>query len=37
VAVDGAIYLAKREKDGSIVSAMSTVLTDGGREGGERQ
>ncbi|AZQ13941.1 MULTISPECIES: NADH-quinone oxidoreductase subunit J [Halorubrum] len=37
VAVDGAVYLAKREKDGSIVSAVSAALTDGGRDGGDRQ
>ncbi|MFC7186223.1 hypothetical protein [Halorubrum yunnanense] len=37
VAVDGAVYLAKREEDGSIISAMGTAFTDGGREGGERR
>ena len=37
VAVDGAVYLAKREEDGSIVAAVGEALTDGGREGGERQ
>jgi len=37
VAVDGAVYLAKREKDGSIVSAVGQALTDGGRDGGERR
>jgi NADH-quinone oxidoreductase subunit J len=37
VAVDGAVYLAKREKDGSIVAAVGEALTDGGREGGERE
>jgi NADH-quinone oxidoreductase subunit J len=37
VAVDGAVYLAKREKDGSIVAAVGEALTDGGRDGGERQ
>ena len=36
VAVDGAVYLAKREQDGSIVAAMGEALTDGGREGGEQ-
>ncbi|WP_049911052.1 hypothetical protein [Halorubrum lipolyticum] len=36
VAVDGAVYLAKREEDGSIVSAVGTAFTDGGRDGGER-
>ncbi len=30
VAVDGAIYLAKREEDGSIVSAVGGAFTDGG-------
>ena len=35
VAVDGAVYLAKREKDGSIVSAVGQALTDGGRDGGD--
>jgi len=37
VAVDGAVYLAKREEDDSIVSALGQAFTDGGREGGERQ
>ncbi|EMA60609.1 hypothetical protein [Halorubrum kocurii] len=37
VAVDGAVYLAKREEDGSIVSAVGTAFTDGGRDGGERR
>ena len=36
VAVDGAIYLAKREEEGSIVSAVGQAFTDGGRDGGER-
>ncbi|WP_418284470.1 hypothetical protein [Halorubrum sp. DTA46] len=36
VAVDGAVYLAKREQDGSIVSAVGRAFTDGGRDGGER-
>ena len=36
VAVDGAVYLAKREEDGSIVSAVGQAFTDGGRDGGER-
>ncbi|GAB7010567.1 hypothetical protein [Halorubrum trueperi] len=36
VAVDGAVYLAKREKDGSIVAAVGEAFTDGGRDGGER-
>ena len=36
VAVDGAIYLAKREEDGSIISAVGGAFTDGGRDGGER-
>ncbi|GAA0553621.1 hypothetical protein ABNG02_10125 [Halorubrum ejinorense] len=35
VAVDGAVYLAKREEDGSIVSAVGQALTDGGRDGGD--
>ncbi|MFC6752000.1 hypothetical protein [Halorubrum tibetense] len=30
VAVDGAIYLAKREEDGSIVAAVGGAFTDGG-------
>jgi len=30
VAVDGAVYLAKREEDGSIVAAVGQALTDGG-------
>ncbi|MBP1921315.1 NADH-quinone oxidoreductase subunit J [Halorubrum alkaliphilum] len=30
VAVDGAIYLAKREEDGSIVAAVGEAFTDGG-------
>ncbi|MGQ3327925.1 MULTISPECIES: hypothetical protein [Halorubrum] len=37
VAVDGAVYLAKREEDGSIVAAVGKALTDGGQEGGERK
>ena len=37
VAVDGAVYLAKREEGGSIIAAVGQALTDGGREGGERQ
>jgi len=37
VAVDGAVYLAKREEDGSIVAAVGEALTDGGRDGGERR
>jgi NADH-quinone oxidoreductase subunit J len=36
VAVDGAVYLAKREQGGSIVSAVGHAFTDGGRDGGER-
>ena len=36
VAVDGAIYLAKREEDGTIISAVGQALTDGGRDGGGR-
>ncbi|SNR41143.1 hypothetical protein [Halorubrum vacuolatum] len=36
VAVDGAIYLAKREEDGTIISAVGTAFTDGGKDGGER-
>jgi len=36
VAVDGAIYLAKREEDGSIVAAVGGTFTDGGRDGGDR-
>jgi len=36
VAVDGAVYLAKREEDGSIVAAVGEALTDGGHEGDER-
>ena len=36
VAVDGAIYLAKREEDGTIISAVGGALTDGGRDGGGR-
>ena len=36
VAVDGAVYLAKREEDGSLVSAVGQAFTDGGRDGGER-
>ncbi|WP_435162067.1 hypothetical protein [Halorubrum sp. SY-15] len=30
VAVDGAIYLARREDDGSVVAAIGEALTDGG-------
>ncbi|MES3160235.1 MAG: hypothetical protein PPP55_01525 [Halorubrum sp.] len=30
VAVDGAIYLAKREEDGSIIAAVGEAFTDGG-------
>lgn len=37
VAVDGAVYLAKREEDGSIVAAVGEAFTDGGRDGGERE
>ncbi|MFC6771487.1 hypothetical protein [Halorubrum pallidum] len=37
VAVDGAVYLAKREEDGSIVAAVGQAFTDGGRDGGDRQ
>ena len=37
VAVDGAVYLAKREEGGSIISAVGQAFTDGGREGGERR
>ncbi|MDZ5812155.1 hypothetical protein U4E84_12470 [Halorubrum sp. AD140] len=37
VAVDGAVYLAKRERDDSIVTAMGDAFTDGGRDGGERR
>ena len=37
VAVDGAVYLAKREEDGSVVSAVGRAFTDGGRDGGDRQ
>ena len=37
VAVDGAVYLAKREEDGSVVSAVGGAFTDGGRDGGDRQ
>ncbi|GAB3411647.1 hypothetical protein GCM10027435_03490 [Haloparvum alkalitolerans] len=36
VAVDGALYLAKREEGGSVVSAVGEAFTDGGREGGDR-
>lgn len=36
VAVDGAVYLAKREEDGSIVAAVGQTFTDGGRQGGDR-
>nr|WP_231741290.1 hypothetical protein [Halorubrum sp. CBA1125] len=36
VAVDGAVYLAKREEDGSIIAAVGQAFTDGGRDGGER-
>ena len=36
VAVDGAVYLAKREESGSIVAAVGEAFTDGGRDGGER-
>jgi NADH-quinone oxidoreductase subunit J len=35
VAVDGAVYLAKREEDGAIVSAVGQAFTDGGRDGGD--
>ncbi|MDB9301335.1 hypothetical protein PN417_10350 [Halorubrum ezzemoulense] len=37
VAVDGAVYLAKREEDGSVISAVGQAFTDGGRDGGDRQ
>ncbi len=30
VAVDGAVYLAKREEDGSIIAAVGQAFTDGG-------
>jgi NADH-quinone oxidoreductase subunit J len=30
VAVDGAIYLAKREEDGTIIAAVGQAFTDGG-------
>jgi len=30
VAVDGAVYLAKREEGGSIIAAVGQALTDGG-------
>jgi len=30
VAVDGAIYLARREDDGSVIAAIGEALTDGG-------
>ena len=30
VAVDGALYLAKREQEGSIVAAVGQAFTDGG-------
>lgn len=36
VAVDAALYLAKREEGGSVVSAVGEAFTDGGREGGDR-
>jgi len=36
VAVDGAVYLAKREEGGSIIAAVGQAFTDGGRDGGER-
>ncbi|OYR58737.1 hypothetical protein [Halorubrum halodurans] len=36
VAVDGAIYLARREDGGSVSAAIGEALTDGGRDGGER-
>ena len=35
VAVDGAVYLAKREQDGSVVAAVGQAFTDGGRDGGD--
>ncbi|TKX74534.1 hypothetical protein EXE46_08320 [Halorubrum sp. GN11_10-6_MGM] len=37
VAVDGAVYLAKREEGDSIVSALGQAFTDGGRDGGDRR
>ena len=37
VAVDGAVYLAKREEDGSVVAAVGQAFTDGGRDGGDRR
>jgi NADH-quinone oxidoreductase subunit J len=37
VAVDGAVYLAKREEDGSVVAAVGGAFTDGGRDGGDRR
>jgi NADH-quinone oxidoreductase subunit J len=30
VAVDGAVYLAKREEDGTIIAAVGQAFTDGG-------
>jgi NADH-quinone oxidoreductase subunit J len=40
VAVDGAIYLARRETDESVVAAVGAAFTDGGRDrddhGGDR-
>ncbi len=32
VAVDGAIYLARRETDESVVAAVGAAFTDGGRD-----
>lgn len=37
VAVDGAVYLAKREEDDTVVSALGQAFTDGGRDGGDRR
>ena len=37
VAVDGAVYLAKREEDGSVIAAVGGAFTDGGRDGGDRR
>lgn len=37
VAVDGAVYLAKREEGDTVVSALGQAFTDGGRDGGDRR
>jgi len=37
VAIDGAVYLAKREEDESVVAAVGQAFTDGGRDGGDRR